>query len=809
MLLDLRRNVRSLLGQPSFTSIAVLTLGLGIGTTSAVFSLIQGVLLTPPPYKNPEQLVLIAPARSDGQPIGHAQGWPATQWLEWQRYSKSLDRIAAYDWSFNFLVRPDGSESLQGMWVTREYFGVMGLQPFLGHTFTATETAFPPKPVIILGYDLWRRRFNGDRSIIGRKIRISRWDNPPEVIGVMSPGIRFLPSPTTAQEPNYNPNALVDFWIPAAPDPKQLKDPGWNVVARLHQGAALQQAQSELTSFALAEARNEKDFAGIVPHFEPLSTELNHDGDRILYPLLAAAVLVLLIACGNTASLMLVRGLQKQREYAVRSAMGVSRSELFWLASSENLIVAVSGGFVGVILAFAITHLFKSIGGHAIPRLDSVTAGWPILICGLVTALLSAASAGLLPAFRAIRLDPAEVLKSAGPKSSLGVRERRLLRGVAVAQTALTLALLMGAGLLVKTMNNLAHVQLGYDTSHVLTMSVTAVQGDRLDFHRRALEKVAAVPGVQHAAFAWGVPLTGNNWPGQPEIEGQPLVNKQSDRVSIPVRSITSDYFELIGTPLLDGRNVRSTDSGKQPTVAVVNRAFVDRYFPHTSAIGKKIWLFGRDKSPTQIIGIAGNARTDDLTQKAQPEIYLSLWQATPFSKHLLVRTSSDPRACASAVQRTLRAVDPTVAVENVKTMTEIRDESLASRTFATQLLTGFSVIGSVLTLVGVYGLLSLSVASRRRELAIRTAVGAQSWNIRNIVFAEGFRLILGATLGGAVAAFLLSRVLRSFLYEVAPTDPVTLIFVAISLFAIVLLACWVPSRRAAAVDPIEALRYE
>ncbi len=526
LLQDLHFSLRSLLKQPAFTLIAVLTLGLGIGATSAIFSLIHGVLLTPPPYRNPKQLVLISPTRIDGKQVGDARGWPAEQWLDWQRSSGSFESIAAYDWSFNFLVLRDGSQSLEGMRVTSGYFGLLGLKPLLGRTFSDAETKFPTKPVIVLGFNIWQQKFGGDPAIIGKTVRISRRDTPPQVIGVMPPGVRFLPSPTTAQEPNYNPNAFVDFWIPAAPDPKSLKEAGWNVVGRLKAGITASQAQAELAVATEREARYERNFAGITPRIETLTTELNQDGDRILWPLLGAAALVFLIACGNTASLMLVRGLQRQQEYSVRSALGVSRAELFWQASSENLLIALAGGVLGVGLALGITKLFKLIGGHAIPRLDAVSAGWPILVCGFVAALVSAILAGLIPAFRACRLDPAEVLKSAGPKSSTGRGERRFLRGVAMIQTALTLALLVGAGLLVKTMKNLSKVQAGYDTSHILTMSVTAVQGNWGDFHRRALERVSALPSVQYAAFAWGVPLTGNNWPDTVEVEGQPLISK-------------------------------------------------------------------------------------------------------------------------------------------------------------------------------------------------------------------------------------------------------------------------------------------
>jgi len=357
----------------------------------------------------------------------------------------------------------------------------------------------------------------------------------------------------------------------------------------------------------------------------------------------------------------------------------------------------------------------------------------------------------------------------------------------------------------------IAEVPSGYNTRRILTMSVTEVQSwsNWGSFHRQALERVAAIPGVQYAAFAWGVPLTGNNWPATLEIEGQPPAVKESDKTALPLRAVTPDYFKLMGEVLLAGREFRATDDDKAARVAIVNQAFVDRYFPHESPVGRKFWLDGREKAGNEIVGEISNSRTDDLTQAASPEIYLPLWQAQAFSKHLVVRTTADPRTVVRAVERELRSVDPTAAIENVKTLEEIRDESLASRAFAMQLLVGFSVMGSVLTLVGIYGVLSLSVASRRKEFAIRSAVGAEPKDIRNLIFGEGFRLIAAGVLAGVALAMVLSRVLRSFLFEVQPSDPATLVVVGLLFLGVALLACWVPVRRAEKVDPVEALRYE
>jgi putative ABC transport system permease protein len=805
---DLRFAFRRLRKQPGFSLVAVLTLALGIGATSAVFSLIQGVLLTPPPYRDPQQLVLLPSARTDGR-TSAPRGWPAAQWQEWRTEAKSIESLAAYSWSFNFLVLDEGSESLEGVVVTGDYFRVLGLQPLLGRTFLETETTFPAAPVVVIGYDLWQRKFNGDPQVIGKPLRMSRRETPPTIVGVMPPGLRFLPSPVAAQEPNYNVNGIVDFWAPAAPNPERMKAAFWDVVGRLRPGTTIEQAQAELGVIAASEGQADRDFDGTTPRVQSLSSEFNRDGRRVLLPLLGAAALVLLIACGNVAALLLVRGLQRQDEYAVRTALGIGRVALFRQVAVESLVLAAIGGAFGVALAFGIVRLFKVIGGHAIPRLEAVSTGWPVLACGLGSAVIAATAAGVLPALRASRLAPMDILKSAGSKSSAGRGERRLLRVVTTVQTAMTLALLVGAGLLIRTMSNLARVPSGYHTDHILTATVTAVKGDWLDFHHRALERVAVLPGVDHVAFAWGVPLTGNSWPGAIDIEGQPEAVKAGDRIAVPLRSVTTDYFTLIGLGLIEGRDFRLTDDRKAPPVAIVNKALVDRYFPGGGAVGKRLWMGGRQRPSTEIVGVVTNGRTGDLTMPPEPEVYFSLWQNSAFSKDLVVRTSADPRAVMASIQRELRAVDPTVAVENMKTLDEVRGESLASRIFAMRLLVGFAAVASVLTLVGIYGVLSLSVAARRREIAIRAAVGAGGRDIRRLVIGEAARLIAGGVASGIAAAVVLSRVLQSFLFEVSPADPLTLAVMGLLFTGVALLACWVPTRRAVNVDPLEALRCE
>jgi putative ABC transport system permease protein len=808
---DFRIAVRTLGRAPGFVVVAVLTLAIGIGATAAVFSLIQGVLLTPPPYKNPKQLVLIPSARTDGRQQESPRLWPAAQWLDWQREAKSVQSIAAYRWMFNFLILPHGAESFEAMAVTPEYFSVVGLEPVLGRKFVASDTAPSAPRVLLIGYELWQRRFGGNPNIVGQSVRVNRQEAAFEIIGVMPPGVRFLPAPNDAQEPNYDVNALVDIWSPFAPgaDPQELKRPRWNIVGRLAPGFTPEQAQTELALLTERQARADRDFAGFTPKVQSLTFEYNRDGERILHPLFGAAALVLLIACGNVAALLLLRGLGRRQEYAVRAALGAGRAGLFRQTSMESLLLALAGGTLGAGFAFGAVRVFQLIGGRAVPRLDAVTTRWPVLLCGLGLALIAATLAGLFPAWRASRLDPNEALKSAGLKSTFSRGERRLLRAVTMAQTALTLILLVGAGLLIRTMTNIANAPSGYATSRILTMSVTSLQMSDADFHRRALERVQALPGVERAAFVWGVPLTGNNWPMRVIIEGQPVPASARQATELPLRSVTPGYFEMLGLPLIEGRDFRSSDDGHAPPVAIVNRAFADRYFPGAATLGKKVWLLGPDKPHSTIVGVVANGRTDDLTRRASPEIYGSFWQYTAYSTHLLIRAKAEPRSMASAVQSALRAVNPYTAVEHIKTFDQIRDDSLAGRAFAMQLLVGFSGVGCLLTLVGIYGVLSLSVASRRREIAIRTAIGAERRDIRTLILSDGLRLIAGGVAAGLAGALVFSRVLRSFLYELEPNDPATLIAVAMLFIGVALLACWAPTRRATRVDPIKTLRCE
>jgi putative ABC transport system permease protein len=807
MIDDFRFALRQLRKNPGFGAIAVTTLALGIGAAAAMFGLIQGVLLSPPPYADPDRVVLISPARTDGGP--YRRGATIGQWVSW-RQARSIEPPALYGWTFNFLVLSDGSESMGGMVVTPSYFRVLGLKPILGREFLDGELARPntPPSAIILGYDLWQRKFNGDPNIVGRTIRMSRMPAPVPVVGVMPQGIRFLPDPGASSEPNYDLNAHVDFWFGRAPDESRPANGAGNAITRLRDGATAAEAQTEIAALSAGLAQSDPTLQGITAAVVPVQDVLNRDGRRLLVPLFGSVALVFFIACANVAGLLLTRGLQRHPEYAMRSALGAGRWRLFRQALTESLVLALAGAALGAGLATGIVRLLKAVAGQAVPRADAVHIGWPVFAFGFLAAVVAAGIAGVLPAARASLPDRFQGLK--GTRTTAGRHERRLLGAVATLQIVLTVALLAGAALLIRTARNLDRMQPGYETENILATTVTTMDRQRSnEFHRLALDRVASVPGVTRAAFAWGVPLTGNKWTGDVEFPNQTGSSKLADRIAVPLRSITEDYFDVMGMRLAEGRAFRSTDGPAAPRVAIVNATLAKRYYADRNPVGAQLRFAGSTDKPLEIVGVLADTRTEELSQSAEPEIYLPFWQSGAFSKHLVVRAAGDPAALGALVRRELRAIDPTSAVERMTTMAEIRRESVASRTFAMRLLIGFAAVATLLALVGLYGVLSLSVNSRTKEIAVRKAVGAQGHQIVQLVLGEGSKLVAGGLLLGGIVAVMVGRLLQTLLFDVRPSDPFALGTAAIAFGLVALVACLLPAYRASRVDLMESLRQE
>lgn len=806
---DVRHAWRQARRAPALPLVATLTLGLGIGGAAAMFGLIQGVLLTPPPYADPARLVLIAPARVDG--VSYDRRPTTAEWLAWRDAARDVD-MALYSWSFNYLIRADGSQAVGGMIVTPNFFEVLGLTPIRGRTFLESEAASSgPPTAIILGYELWQRRFGGDPDIVGTSIVISRIPVPVPVVGVMPPGVRFLPDPANATEPGYDAHAPVDFWVAGKVDESQLQARSGNVIGRLAPGASVSTVSAAVAAATARQRATDPSLEQLTATARPLLDVVNEEGRRLLMPLFGAVVLVFVIACANVAGLLLARGIHRQRDYVLQAALGASWQRLLRQALTESLVLAVAGAIAGTACAAAFVALFLEIGQQALPHADTVTVGWPVLAFCALLVPIAAAGAGLIPAVRAAFSERASGLGSTRTTATPG--ERRLIAGVAVVQVALTIGLLASAALLVRTARHLANVRPGYDISRVLTMSVAAMQGDGWQqFHTVALERVAALPGVRTAAFAWGLPLTGNNWPATLAVvgDGDGDGTRPADQINVPLRAVTPDYFAAMGIGLSEGRAFTDADNREAPLVAIVNRTFVDRYFAKRQMLGRSLTFVGGDAPPSfAVVGVVADTRTEALNEAPEPEVYLSLWQNRATSKHLVVRTSGDPIAMAGRVREAIHEVDPTAAVDNVKTMSTVRDESVASRVFAMHLLVGFSVVATLLALVGLYGVLSLSVGSRIKEMAVRKAVGAQHTQVVSLVLTEGGWLIAVGVALGIALALAIGRAFRGLLFGVQPTDPVTLVSAA-TLFALLALAtCAVPAWRAARVDLMHALRHE
>ena len=804
---DIRYALRQLRKNPAFAVLAVSTLALGIGAAAAMFGLIQGVLLSPPPYASPGRLVLLSPARVDGQP--YRRSATIGQWLSW-RQAQSIEAPAMYRWTFNFLVLPDGSQSLGGMVVTPGYFRLMGVRPILGREFSDAELARPnvPPSAIILGYDLWQRQFNGDPNIVGKTVRISRQPAPLPVVGVMPRGLRFLPDPGASSEPNYDLNAMVDFWFGVAPDESRPANTAGNAISRLRDGASVPQAQAEIRTLSASVAETDPALAGITAVVSPVQDVLNREGRRLLMPLFGSVALVFFIACANVAGLLVTRGLQRQPEFAMRSVLGAGRWRLFRQTLTESVVLALVGGALGAGVAAAIVTILKRIGGQAVPRSDAVSVGWPVFAFGFLAALLAAMIAGALPALRASLASRFTGL--GGTRTTAGRAERRLLGAMAGLQVVLTVALLSGAALLVRTARNLDRVQPGYETEHILAMTVTTMDREKsTEFHRQTLERVGALPGVSRAAFAWGVPLTGNKWGGDIDFPGQPGVSTAATRINLPLRSITPDYFDVVGIRLVEGRRFRDTDKQDAPRVAIVNESLTKRYYGGRNPVGQRFAFTGSSDKPVEIVGMIADTRTEALSQSSEPEIYLPFWQSGAFSKHLVVRTTGDPLALAATVRQEIRSVDSTSAVERVTTMAAIRQASTASQIFAMRLLAGFAVAATLLALVGLYGVLSLSVGARTKEIAVRKAVGAQSRQIVGLVLGEGSRLVGVGLVLGLLCALYVGRILEALLFDVQPADPWSLASAAVVFGLVALVACLMPALRAGRVDVMESLRQE
>ncbi|HSB11999.1 MAG TPA: ABC transporter permease [Blastocatellia bacterium] len=798
---DLRYGVRVLRKSPGFTLTAVLALALGIGANSAIFSVINGVLLRPLPFDEPASLVWVW----DTQPQLDIAPSSLPDVLDWKEQNQSFEHLAAFMPAGALLDRGDEPEVVPGAMADADLFPLLRVNPILGRTFTADENKPGAVRVVILSHKLWERRFNADPNIVGQPVTLS--GNSWTVIGVMPSGFDF---------PNHS-----ELWRPLAMDrSKTDRGPHFlNVIARLKPAATFDGSQAEMSTIAarIAAAFPEK-ISGHGIKLQFLHDMLIGDIRPALFVLLGAVGFVLLIACANVANLLLARSASRQKEFAIRSVLGASRFRVIRQLLTESISLSLAGGVIGLLLAYWGVKTLISISPGDIPRteqigLDRWVAAFTVLI-SVATGLVF----GLAPALQVSRPDLNEALKEGGRTTS-SLRNNRLRGLLVVSEIALALVLLIGAGLMIRSFARLHEVNPGFNSKNVLSMGVALLRAKYPEeqqvtaIFRQLPARLASVPGIVSASAVADLPLTGSDTSDSFTVESRPEP-PPNERPLLYYRVCAPGYFKTLGIPLLQGRDFTDSDTKNSPNVTLINEAFARQFFPDEEALGKRLKLQGQERDPLMIIGVVGNVRHQGLEVAPVPEAYVPYSQdplnpAPSRSMMVVVRTATDPAAMTRALRDAALEVDKGLPIHNVKTMDEYLYESLARRRFNLLLLEVFAVVALALAAVGIYGVVSYSVSQRTHEIGVRLALGANTGNILSMIIRQALALTFFGVALGVSSAFALTQFLSTLLYDVSPTDPLTFAVIPLILSGVALAASLVPARRATRVDPMVALRYE
>jgi predicted permease len=803
ILQDLRYGVRVLIKSPGFTAIAVLTLALGVGANTAIFSVVNAVLLRPLPYPEPQQLVWIW----ETHPNVKEETASLPNFTDWKNQGQSFAGMAGFVSASLALTGEGEPERLPTAFVVGDLFSVLGVSPALGRSFLAEEDKPGNGRVVILSYALWQRRFGGDRNIINKSITLS--GNPYTVIGVLPQDFKY-PEPGQRKPPElYAP-------LGRAPESVGRRSDFLGVIARMKPGVALTQAQVEMNTITARLAQQYPDSnADWGVTLLPLHERITGDVSLALWLLMGVVGFLLLIACVNVANLMLARSATRGQEIAIRRALGADRWRLVRQFLTESVLLSLVGGTLGLLLATWGITLLTSLSPGNIPRLDEVRLNWPVLAFTLAASLLTGLVFGLFPALNATNPNLIASLKEGGRSSTEGSRSARLRRALVVSEIALALMLLVGAGLMVRSFVRLQEVDPGFQPERVLAVDV-ALPGVKykedervVGFFDQFLGRVKAQPGVESVGAISTLPMSGSGDIISFEIEGrpEPVV---SGSVDAEYRIVTPDYFRTMSIPLAKGDGFTERETKDAPNAMLVNETFARRFFPNEAAIGKRINL-GDSDQPTwrTIVGIVRDVRLQNLDVDPYPQMYAALAQSPRRAMTMVVRTTSDPMHVIPFVRHELTTLDKDQPLYNVRTMQQVMSESTARRRFNMLLIAIFACLGLVLASVGIYGVISYSVTQRTHEIGIRMALGAEARDILKMIVRQGMGMVVlgvGIGLGGA---FGLTRVMSSLLFGVSPTDLLTFACVSLILATVALLACYIPARRATRVDPMIALRFE
>ncbi len=800
LLQDLRYSARMFLKNPGFTAVAIITLALGIGANSTIFSFVNGVMLRPLPYRNPERLVLLdetAPKRGiDSMNVSFPN------FADWRERNQVFEGIAAFIEGSYTLTGKGEPEQFPAARISHGLFEILGVAPVEGRTFRPEEDIRGQDMAVILSHGLWQRRFGSDPQVIGQTITLG--DRPRTIIGVMPPGFRFPES--------------ADLWVPLALDSEvwTRTDHGLSAIARLKPGVTFEQAQAEMSAIALRiEEENPITNEGMSVNVIPLREALTGDYREALIMLLGAVAFVLLIGCANVTNLLLARASARQKEISIRAALGAKRSRIFRQVLTESLMLSVVGGVLGLILALWGQDLLLAAIPGEFPfwmkfDLDGRVVGFTTGI-SILTGLIF----GTVPAMQTSKVDLSATLKEGGRSATAGIFRHRLRSILVVSEVGLSLVLLIGAGLMIGSFMELHKVNPGFNAEKVLTMSVALPQvrysepEKRTAFFEQLIERVRSFPGVEAAAAISNLPMRGG-WGRSLTVEGFPVLSVgQAPIINHCV--ITPGYFRTMEIPLMMGRDFTDADARDALKVTIIDARLAHEYWPDESPLGKRI-RFGppEDNEPWHtIVGVVGAVRHSRLDMETRKSIYVPHLQIPVGRMMLAVRTSAEPGNLAAAVRNQVKEMDADQPVTGVMTMAEIVNESVWQPRLYSILFGFFAAFALILASIGIYSVMSYSVAARTHEIGIRMALGARSRDVLKLVISQGIKPVLIGVAIGLTASFALTRLMENLLFGVSATDPLTFVVITLLLITVAMLACWIPARRAARVDPMVALRYE
>jgi putative ABC transport system permease protein len=807
---DVRYSFRMLWKNRVFTSMAILALALGIGSISAIFSVVDAVLLKPLPFAEQEQLMVVWKRdRTANNPFVELS---VPEFLDWQKQNTVFENIAAMPttvYGYGYTVTGRGEPfQVESARVSASFFPTLGAQAALGRTFSEEEDRPGAAPTVVLSHRMWQNHFNGDPKVVGQQVTLRGINYT--IIGVMPLEFEFPKG--------------ADIWTPltASMTQRAIENRGavfLQAVGRLKPGVTVEQAHAELNTITarLAKQYPEMNSAGHQVVIMPLAQHIFGNARPALHLLLAASLLLLLIACVNVANLLLARATARHREIAVRAALGAGRSRLLRQFLTESLVLALIGGACGILLAFWLVNLLVYLAPADIPRIDTVSINGTVAAFTGLTTLLTVVVFGIAPALTASKIDLNQSLKEGTAKVASARRGSRLRSALIIAEVAITLVLLVGASLIVRSFLNLRQVPLGFDPHNVLTLQLS-LQGQkyreasaRQDFFKRLLERLESQPGVVAAGAVLIRPLEGTiGWDMPYATDGQSI--DEANRNVVPnYEVITPHYFGAMGIPLIKGRDFSEDDTVESQEVVIISETMARRIFATGSdPIGQHIKLEPSDPESAwrTVVGVVGDVRYRELGD-VRFDIYVPYRQSSVVFRYVTIRTSSDPEAFASTVRREVAALDPTQAVTDVKTMDQLVARSLSRPRFNMILLGFFALLAALLAGIGIYGVMAYSVTQRTNEIGIRIALGAQKRDVLKLIISRGLKLaLIGIGLGSA-GAFLLTRVMTGLLFGVSPTDPLTFISIGALVLVVALSACYLPARRATKVDPLIALRYE